>query len=184
MRNTQPETILEYRAAVIHKWPCSDNDSFHLISFNWRDNLSGKITTCAQSYLDGVDVDFSVSNVWTVAQAGDKLNSFSGESRISARHIQDINPIDRASLVGGLEKLPMADLSTVRPIIDYHTRGAIPVYRGMAPPTPRVRGIPRKRSPSVDHMEQLRKGVRDGRKLIFSTKQSRNMIPWRAHRRH
>lgn len=42
IRNSLPGTILNHRASVIARWSSSDDASFHLISFNWRDNLSTK----------------------------------------------------------------------------------------------------------------------------------------------
>ena len=90
-------------------------------------------------------------------------NQFSGDVRISARHIHGANLSARSKLVDGLDALSHNDPSVANPIIDYHTRGAIPVCRRTAPPAPRVRGVPYRRRQSVDIMEKIWKDVRNGR---------------------
>ena len=94
---------------------------------------------CSDDYLQGADADFSVSNVWDVAHLGDRLNRVSGVVGNSALHIQDINLKERERLAKGLGNLAYADPSLVSRVIDYHTRWAMPVYRGTTPPTPRAR---------------------------------------------
>ena len=49
------------------------------------------------------------------------------------------------------------------PLVDYHTRGVIPVYRGGEQPAPRVRGFPYKKRQTADIISKLWKDVRDGR---------------------
>ena len=111
LRNTQHETALAYRASVINKWIRSGDASFPLISFNWRDNLSPRITSCDQTYLGAVGVEFSASNVWAVEQARGELNPLSGEDIISARSSQDINPKAKSKIVAGLKELRIRDSS-------------------------------------------------------------------------
>ena len=47
LRSSQPESILEHRAATISRWKRNDHASFPLISFNWRYNLSKLISYVA-----------------------------------------------------------------------------------------------------------------------------------------
>ena len=122
LRTTQPGNFSAYSAAVFSKWPRRDDASFPLISFNRRDNLSATITRYDQIYLDSADVDFIVSNVRDVSQAGGKLNYFSGDARVSARRIQDTAPDYRAKIAECSKELQLGDVSSVRPIIDYRTR--------------------------------------------------------------
>ena len=170
LRNTSHETVLAHKDSVVSKWSPSDDAAFPLISFNWSDNISPMITTSDQAYLDAVDLEFSISNVWDVALAGDRLNSTSGEARIAERHIRDIILRTRSKVVEGLKKLQLSDSYMVRPIIDYRTRGVIPVYRGSEPPSPRVRGSPYKHSQSVGIIGKVRNDVRNGRILVRSAR--------------
>lgn len=48
-------------------------------------------------------------------------------------------------------------------VVDYHTRGVIPVYRGSDPPVPRVRGFPYKRSQIPDVIPASPKDYQRGR---------------------
>ena len=168
--NSLPETILQHRTDVLGRWRRNDAASFPLISFNWRGNLVGKISSCAQRYLDGVGVEFNIANVCEVAGAGDRLNNLSGEVRISARHIQGLILEKRSHLITGLKCWRDKDPKLVDQVIDYHSRGVIPVYRGGSPPTPRVRGFPYKKGQSMGIMGKLWKDVRNGRMLVRTSR--------------
>ena len=170
LRNSAPETILEHRAATINRWRGNDHASFPLISFNWRGNLSKRITTSARHYLASVDVDFSLSNVCEVAKMGDRLNDMSGEVRISARHIQGLILKKRDPLLAGLKCWRDKAPELIDQAMDYRNRGVIPVYRGGQPPTPRARGFPYKPKQSLEIMEKLWKDVRLGRMLVCTTR--------------
>ena len=168
--NCLPETILQHRTDVLSRWQRHDDASFPLISFNWRGNLVSKIPTCAQRYLGGINVDFSLANICAVASLGDRLNNLSGEVRISARHIQNLILKKRSHLITGLKCWGGKDPQLVDQIIDYHSRGVIPIYRGGSPPTPRVRGFPYKKQQSMEIMEKLWKDVRNGRMLVCTSR--------------
>ena len=168
--NSLPESILQHRAEVLGKWQRNDAASFPLISFNWRDNLVGKISARAQKYLDGVDVDFTIANICTVADAGDRLNNLSGEVRVSARHLQDLILKKRSHLINGLKRWRDRGPKLIDQVIDYHSRGVIPVYRGGSPPTPRVRGFPYKKQQSMEIMGKQWKDVRNGRMLVCTSR--------------
>lgn len=96
-------------------------------------NLSDRITKVADKYLNGVDVDFSISNICGVAKLGDYLDEISGEARISERHIRNIALSLREHLITGLRCRRSKAPDLVDQVIDYHIRGVIPVYRGGAP---------------------------------------------------
>ena len=150
-----PETILEFRRLISDKWKRNDDASYPLISINWRDNLSPSTTRFARKHIDGVDVDFSDASIWPVPQLWDQLNRASGEMRASARHIQGLNIIARDSIVAGLRGLVHVGPVFVNHVIDYHTRGAIPVYKGPASPAPRVGGSPYKARQRLDIIENF-----------------------------
>ena len=57
----------------------------------------------------------------------------------------------------------------VQKVIGFHTRGAIPVYRGAEPETPRVRGFPYKPGQSFDIVSKIWKDAKAGIILICST---------------
>ena len=96
----------------------------------------------ARKYSDGVDIYFRPANVCSVAQLRVKVYLFSGEVRISARHIQDINLPNRAGLIAGLNNAIDYNPVLAKHVIDYRAPGIIPFYRGGDPPSPRVRGPP------------------------------------------
>ena len=170
LRNPLPETALANRQTIISRWKRNGDASFPLISFNWGGNLSGRVTKVDERCLSGVDVDFSLSNICAVAKLGDCLNEISGESRVSARHIRNIVLEKREHLITGLRCWRSKAPELAGQVIDYHSMGVIPVYRGGAPPTPRVRGFPYKPKQSLEIMEKLRKDVRQGRISVCATK--------------
>ena len=136
------DSILKYRAPIVERWHRSDNASYPLISFSWRDNIAASITKVADPYLKGVDLDFSVAIAWTVAQLCDRLNRSSGEVRISPMRIRGLNLDKRDAAVNGLREIHRLTPFLTHRVIDYHTRGVIPVYKGTPHPIPRVRGFP------------------------------------------
>ena len=73
---------------------------------------------------------------------GDRLNKLAGEPRIAARHIQGLVLGKRNQLVGNLGAFEHVDPPLVQQVIGFHTRGAIPAYRGVEPETPKITGIP------------------------------------------
>ena len=117
-----------------------------------------------------MDVDFSLKNVCEVDKLGDRLGELSGEVRISARHIQNLVMSKRAHLIVGLKCRSAKAPEIVDRVIDYRSRGVIPVYRGgWFRPTSRVRGFPYKTRQSLGIMEKLRKDVRQGLMLVCAT---------------
>ena len=110
-----------------------------------------------------------MGNIRTIAEAGDKLHRLSGEVRIDARHVQEININDRKDLVAGLDSVLRVGPQLVKQVKDFHTRGALPVYRGMEPDTPRVRGFPCKPGQSLDIISKLWNDVRAGRIQVCTT---------------
>ena len=110
-----------------------------------------------------------MGNIRTIAEAGDKLHRLSGEVRIDARHVQEININDRKDLVAGLDSVLRVDPQLAKQVGDFHTRGVFPVYRGVDPDTPRVRGFPYKPGQSLYIISKLWNDVRAGRILVCAT---------------
>ena len=115
-------------------------------------------------------MEFGLPNICEEAKLGDYLDEISGEARISARHIRDIALIRREHLLTGLRCWRSKAPELVGQVIDYHSRGVIPVYRGGVPQTPSVRGFPYKSKQSLEIMEKLWENVRLGRILVRTTK--------------
>ena len=136
------------------------------IIFNWRDNSATKVSQMTRKYSEVVYLAFIPSNVCPIAQLGDKIDLSSGEVRISARHIQDLNLSRRAVLISGLNSMVAYNPVLIKQVIDYHTRGVIPVYRAPAPHAPRASGFPYKKHQSRGIMEKLRIDVRRARILV------------------
>ena len=147
----------------------SDNAPSRPISFKWRGNFSSKVSQLADRYLEEVDIGFSFLRVCAVPQLGDNLNLISCDARISARNIQNVNMSRTSGLVAGLKNTDEYNTTSINQAIGYRTRGAIPRYRGSASATPRIRGYPYKRHRSLEIMGKFRRGVRQGRILVFST---------------
>ena len=105
-----------------------------------------------------------------MAEAGDKLNRLSGEVRIAARHVQGINLSERKDLVDGLDAVLRVGPKLVNQVKDFHTRGAMPVYRGLEPANPRVRGFPYKPGQSLDIISKIWSDVSDGRILVCTAR--------------
>ena len=64
---------------------------------------------------------------------GGRSNKLAGEPRIAARHIQGITIGKRNKLVEKLGEIEHIDPGLVQQVKGYHTRGALPVYRGFGP---------------------------------------------------
>ena len=160
--NTLEETIVRHRTSTIKRWSRTDDASFPLISFNWRDSLSPALTSCSQDYLNGVNVECSSGNIWAIAELGDRLNKLAGEPRIAARHIQGITLGKRNKLVEKLSEIEHIDPGLVRQVKGYHARGALPVYRGLGPDIPRLRCFPYKPGQSFDIISKIWKDVQAG----------------------
>ena len=120
--NSLESSVRKHRNAVAKRWSRSDDASFPLISFNWADNLSPPLTSCAQKYLDSVDVECSVGNLVSLANLGGNLNRLAGEVRISPRHIQCIALGKRADFVKGLGAVSYVDPELVEQVKGFHTR--------------------------------------------------------------
>lgn len=159
LRDSAPGSAAKHRMDTIGRWCRNGDATSPLISFNWRGNLSPEISSVAQKFLDGVDVDFILANVCSVTHLGGRLNAMSGEVRISARHTQDAPLSKRAQLIAGLNCWRAKNPELADQVVGYHTRGVMPVYRVGALPTPRVRGFPYKKQ-SLEIMGKLRNDVR------------------------
>ena len=109
LSGNRESSIRQHRDAIAKRWSRTGEAAFPSVSFNWSDNLPPTLTSCAQKYLDSVDVECNVGNLWAVADLGDNLNRLSGDVRISARHIQGIVLSKRKYLVDGLEATSHVD---------------------------------------------------------------------------
>ena len=69
------------------------------------------------------DVDFCATNLWAVAQPGDRISQLSGEVRTSAKRIQDRALSKHGSTIDGARPMSFADPYSVGKVVDYHTRG-------------------------------------------------------------
>ena len=163
LRDHQPYLESSYRDSIVGKWSRLDAASSLRISTDWRHKLPPKLTKCASDCMQGVKVDFNVTNFWVIAQPGDIVGRLSSEVRISARHIHDLN-LSKRKVVGAEPRyISHIDPHLVGQVTDYRTRGVIPVYRGATPPIPGLEGWPSKKRHSLDVISKLRKGVENGR---------------------
>ena len=168
LRGSREGADLTHRDSAIRRLARSDNDSYSLVSFNWGDNLSPRLSQCAKAYLDGAVVDCTVDSICTIAMDVDQLNCLCGEVRVSARNTQWGNLPNRGISTDGLPNVTRAGQSLVNRVVDYRSSGFIPVYRGTTHAAPRDRGIPYQKRQSLCNIAKLRRGVRDGRILICS----------------
>ena len=161
--------VLAHREAAVRRWARSDNDSYPLASFHWRDNLSPNLTQRDEEYLDGSDVDCTVANIWAIAQRGDQLNRLGGEVGVSARQIRGINMAKRCRLIEGTSHIAQVGPSMVNRVVDYRSRGVIPVKPRNCTQGSTREGPPYKTRRRIDIVPKLRQDVREDRILIFST---------------
>ena len=62
------------RKSAVCRWARSDDAPFPWISFDSMDNLPHGLTQCAQKYLDGIQVDCNVENLWAISHLVGHLN--------------------------------------------------------------------------------------------------------------
>ena len=168
--DNREDVVASYREATPRRWPHAGQGSYPSVVFNRRGILAPELTKCDAGYLQWVDYDCAIGNIWKESHLGDHLYKISGEVRISARHIQNLNLLKRDTDLEFLRNLAFVDHTSVGKVIDYHTRCVIPVYRGAEHPVPRVRGYPYKKRQSYDISSKLRNDVKNGRMLACITK--------------
>ena len=138
--------------------------SYPLLNMNWR--APGPLFPLAVEYRSAVDVDFSLLAVQNVATLGNRLARESGDVRLAARRVQEIEMRTSEPQVRATATLLRNHPALQGRIAQLHTIGALPFLHGKSPENPMPLGLPYDASKTAEIVQKLWKDVREGRVLI------------------
>ena len=126
-----------------------------ILSFDWHSGIKPEYLSEAAAYLSQADCVLTKENVRRLATRGDATMEWGEDVRIVARHVQYERMAESRGLVPGVLRGRGVEKSVTDQLAQYHTKGAIPVFRGKAPVGPRVRGSPYKEEDTWGIMGEL-----------------------------
>ena len=141
--------------------------TYPLLDKDWRRN--GPLQPNAVEYVEAADVGFSLVAVQNVATIGNRVvRECGGEVRYAARCVQEIEMRKLEPQAQSAMTL-LHDHPILRDqIVQLHTIGAPPCFRGQPPGGPRPCGLPYDESKTVEMVEKIWKDVRQGRVLVIT----------------
>ena len=113
---------------------------------------------------------FSIDNLLSVDETGDKSIRKFGEARDAARSAPDVAVRRRQFRDRNMEKLPPGRPAMAESVPSYQNVGGAPNYRGMTHSGMRVRGAPYKESGANHLLESLCRDDQRGVRLLAPTK--------------
>ena len=126
-------------------------------------------SACVDRFPPTLQADFSLTHLRQVASRGNEVVSEYGSLNMAIRAIQEEKMIDQSYLVDLASKHLHVNPALMGDITELHRLGAIPKFRGRAPDTFRVRGIPRNPSEQLSMLNKLRTYVAAGEMYVCFT---------------
>ena len=124
-----------------------DDISYQLMNMDWRFN--GPTCALAEKYLLCAKGAFSTEKIRIVMEVGNQLVEKYGDVRLAARQVQEIEMRTMELQVCAVKELSDEQPELRDQIVQLHTVGALPHFRGETPQVPRPSGLPYDSSKTV-----------------------------------
>ena len=144
------------------------NAFWPITSKNWRGSVNPN--DAVRLYLDSCQADFCMNSIVEAATLGDQLVNEYGCYQFAARAIQEYMMRQKDHLCLTASKVTFDNEELSQRLVDIHTTGAIPFFRGPTPKGLRCRGFPYDHSETEYILSKLWKDAGHGRLIIVSSR--------------